>query len=115
MKKYFKKLKVEKETTYIYRLLNKIDPALNLLPYADDIIEIVKSYGGYDVMVYERGYSYKVSRCLVFTSGTKRNIGKDIANIDGIGCYAYKRDYTYSDGTPAKSSQLFKRVKKMKF
>lgn len=115
MKSNIKRKNMVKAVAYKYRLIGKIDPALDLRPFADDIIKIIKGYGGYDVSVYTRGYSFKVPRGLVLTNGMKRKIGRKIAKINGIGCYAYKRNYYYSNGTPAKSAHLFKRSKKVEF
>ena len=107
--------KNKKATKYMYELLSNISLALNLCPFADAIIKIIKGYGGYDIIVHPRGYSFKTPENVDFTNGEKRKMGREIAKISGIGCYAYKREYFYSNGTPAKSAQLFKRSKKIEF
>lgn len=115
MKNNIKRKSKVKAIKYNYGLLSKISTALDLCPFANDIIKIIKKFGGYDINVYKRGYSFKVPRDLVLTNGMKRKIGREIAQINGIGCHAYKREYFYSNGTPAKSVQLFKRSKKIEF
>lgn len=103
-----------KTVKYTYRLINKINPALDLRPYTEEIAAAIQSFGGRDTRVYARSYSFKVPYNMALNDGMKRRLGKEIAKIKGIGRYKIKRNYFYSSGRPAKSTHLFKRNKEKK-
>ena len=115
MKSNIKRKKQVKAEKYMYELLDRIDYALDLCKYSDEIINVISEYGGYEVNVHPRGYDFKIPRGILFNDGVKRKIGRKIAQIDGVGRYAYRREYVYSNGMPATSSQLFQRSKKIEF
>lgn len=100
---------------YVYKLLIQIDSKLDLRFYSDEIVKIIEAFGGSDIKIFRRRYSFKVPRDMVITNGMKRSMGRQIAKIEGIGCYAYTRYYLYKNGKPAKSSQLFERSREFKF
>jgi len=102
----------KKMRKYVYRLIGKVNPNLDLRPYTKDIAAVIKSYGGYDIRVYRRSYTFEMPSGVVLTNGMKRNIGREIAGINGIGCYAIPQCYTRKNGKPARATHLFLRSKK---
>lgn len=109
MKKSKSNKKVRK---YVYRLIGKVSSNLDLRPYTNEISAVIKSYGGYDIRVYRRSYSFKMSSGTVLTNSMKRSIGREIAKIDGIGYYAIPQYYTRKNGKSARATHLFLRSKK---
>ena len=103
------------ERKYIYRLIGKVSSDLDLRPYTNEIAAVIKAYGGYDIRVYKRSYSFKMSSGVVLTNSMKRRIGRAIAKIEGIGCYAIPQYYTRKNGKSARATHLFLRSKKAGF
>ena len=95
---------------YKYRLINKISEELDLRPYAKDIAKEVKTFGGINIRVYKRSYSFELNRSKTqpLSNGAKRRLGRRVAKIKGIGCYAYEYSYQYSNGTPGEAKWLFR-------
>lgn len=94
-----------------YNLLNQIDGNLDLRYFRDDIAMVVRRYGGKYIRVYKRGYSFILPENTVFTNQMKRNLGREIAAIEGIGKYGITYHYNYKNGKEGISVQLF-RIKK---
>lgn len=95
--------------TYKYRLKNKITPMLDLRDYSEEIEKVIKSFGGTNVVVYRRSYIFEVRNSRLINNRDKRNLGRRIAAIEGIGDYAKVYEYSYKDGRAGKSTQLFRR------
>jgi hypothetical protein len=96
--------------TYKYRLKNKITPMLDLRIYSEEIAEVIKAFGGTNIVVYRRSYSFDVRNSHLFTNNVKRKLGRRIAAIGGISDYATVYIYNYKNGTVGKSTQLFRRA-----
>ena len=100
---------------YIYDLMYKIDQELDLRPYAEEIADAIESFGGLNIVVHERRYSFYLPNGMEFDNGMKRMLGRKIAEINGIGRYAYSQPNFYRNGRPAKATHLFLRSKEMEF
>lgn len=98
----------EKMKTYSYKLINQISEDLYLLDYEDEIINVIKNYGGTNICVHRRSYSFDLPDDKEFSNKMKRSLGREIAAINDIGCYVRVFRYKLSNGKEAKSGQLFR-------
>ena len=82
---------------------------INLKNYAHQIIMIVKRYGGKNVVVNEKDFSFDWSYRRPMTTGQKISMGKSLAKIKGLGCYVDVYHYTRRNtNTSAVSRRLFR-------
>ena len=94
-----------------YNLLNQVDSNLDLRNFKDEIAKVIRKYGGKYIRVYIRGYSCMVPENAVLANQMKRDLGREIAAIEGVGNYGIIYHYNYKSGKEGTSVQLF-RIKK---
>ena len=93
---------------FTYNLLEQVSSELDLLCFKEEIAEILRRYGAKNIRIYKRGYSFMLPEKAVFTNQMKRDIGREIAAIEGIGMYAIIYPYKYKSGKKGTSVQLFR-------
>lgn len=82
---------------------------LDLRRYAKFIIRTVESMGGTDVQVYKDGFSFEwKKRC--YRMGDAIRLGKQLAKHPVFQKHVFTERYSYSNGMPGVSTQLFKRM-----
>ena len=82
---------------------------INLKEYEVEIIVAVEKFGGINVIVYEKSFSFEWDARKPMTKGQRAELGRRLAKISGLGCYVDEYHYTRkSSGRRTVSRQLFR-------